>query len=83
MNKLLVIVYVPILEQHFDVFIPINKKINDILKLLSKTIYQLSNETFEVSGNLNLINKKTGNYYDLNIVVIDTDIKNGTELILI
>lgn len=83
MNKILVTIYVPFLEEHYDVFIPVNKKINDILKLSIETIYQLSNNNYIVKENTSLINKETGNKYDLNLFVSESDIKNGTSLILI
>ena len=31
----------------------------------------------------NLINKKDGKIYDVNLIIKETDIRNGTELILI
>lgn len=83
MNKVLVKVFFPQIDKLYDVWIPINKTIFEIIKLLSKGANDLNNGSFKYSDSLILYDRKTGNYYDWNSIVSDTNIKNGTELILI
>ena len=44
MNKILVEIYIPIIEEKYDVWLPKNKKIYNIIELLLKGIYELSKE---------------------------------------
>ena len=82
MNKYIVIIYVPILNENFDVLIPNNKRVIDIIYHSSKIINSLFDGEFGVK-NYNLINRDNGNIYDLSLLISETDIKNGSELILI
>lgn len=82
-NKILIELIVPEIDSKFDVFIPIGKKVGEVLMLLSKSITDISNGLY-VSTNKNwLYDGTTGEKYDLNVLVKDTNIKNGTSIILI
>ena len=83
MNKVLVKLYVPIIEEQYDVWLPKNKRIYNIIMLLIKGVKELTKETYKVEELPILYNRLTGAKYDLNDRVQDTDIKNGTEIILI
>ena len=74
MNKILVLVYIPEIEQEYDVYIPINKKIGTIKKYLISSV-----EEFNDGNVSNIENFKI---YDNNTYVRDSGIKNGTKLIL-
>lgn len=83
MNKVFVKLYVPLIEQKFEIFIPINKEICDIIKLLVKAINDLADCTYDYNNETCLYNKETGEKYNLNDKIINTNIKNGTQLILV
>lgn len=83
MNKVLVKVFFPKIDKSYDVWIPVNKRIYTIIALISKGVNELNNGIFQPEEIPILYNKLTGEYYNLNILVKDTNIKNGTELILI
>lgn len=83
MNKLLVVVYVPLLGEHYDVFIPINKKIGTIKKVIIDTINELSDNSIENPNKMKLYNKEDCKVYDNNIYVKNSNIKNGTILMLL
>ena len=82
-NKVLIKLLVPELDSTFDVFIPVNEVIWKITKMLVKSVSDLSNAEIEGNKNFILINKITTRIYNSNEIVINTDIRNGTELILI
>lgn len=42
MNKVLVRLYVPKLDEQYDIKIPLNRRIYNVIKLLNKAIYELS-----------------------------------------
>ena len=81
-EKILVSITVPELYQTFDVFLPCNKCIGNIIGLLNKSLVDLSNGTFTSSDKNFLYNKTTGERYDVNMPLNKTSIKTGTRLIL-
>jgi len=81
-NKILVTIYIPITEEKYDVFIPIGRKVKKIIQLATTAISDLSQNNFPESGVKNLFNKATGDMYDPEMIIKDTNIRNGAELIL-
>ena len=77
-NKLLVELYVLSLDKKFEIFIPVNEKIGNITNLLEKNFFGYINQKKYV-----LLNLYNGKVYNNNDIVKNTDIKNGTKLILI
>ena len=82
MNKILVLVYVPEIEQEYDIYIPINKKIGTIKKVIINSIIELSDGNINNIDNLKLYDKITSKVYENNIMVKDSGIKNGCKLVL-
>ena len=83
MNKYLVDVYLPASGEHFDVFLPANKLIGEVISLLVETVVPLSGNNFERTSDTVLINAVNGGVYDFNTTVFDAGIRNSTKLILI
>lgn len=82
MNKVFVKLYVPLVEESYEIFIPINKEIYDIIKLLVKAINELVDTDYLLTSETGLYNKSTGEKYNSELKICDTNIKNGIELIL-
>lgn len=83
-NKVLIKIIVPQLQDSFDVFIPVNEQVWKVNKLITKAIYDLEEQIFDMQrDNYVLLNKDTGMIYNDNDIIIDTDIKNATELVMI
>lgn len=83
MDKVLVKVYVPKIEEIYDVWIPSNKRIYEIILLLVKAIKELSEGLYTPIQLPLLYDKITAEKYDLNLILRETTIRNGTEVILI
>ena len=85
MNKILVKLYVPTLERNYDIWLPLNKKIGNVILLLVKAISEINREEYKVSeDNLPILyNKLTAIPFDVNLTVKECKIKNGSEIILI
>ncbi len=83
MNKVFIIVEVPLIEQKFEVYIPIGKKIHKVTSILAKAISELSGGHYPIKDDATLYSKVTGRAYNINMTVKDTDIRNGSEVILI
>mgnify|MGYP007070214181 CR=1 FL=1 len=82
-NKVLIKVIIPELEESFDIHIPVNELVWKIRKLIVKSISDLTSKSLAVNDNYLLINKETAKIYGNNEIIINTDIRNGTELLLI
>lgn len=82
-DKILIYVYVPLIGQNYNIFIPINKKIGTIKKYIEKTINELSDGNFACGDTLLLRNKINNVVYEYDSYISETDIRNGTQLILL
>lgn len=83
MDKILVIVYVPMIDEKFELFIPLNKKVGTVKKLLITGINQLSEIDLQSPIGFCLQDKETGTIYDENKTVLENKIENSTEMLLI
>lgn len=83
MNKLLITINVPLLSEKYEVYIPINKKMGTIKKILIETINELSENSLVNTENMNLYNKEDCKLYSNDIYVKDSNIHNGSVLILL
>ena len=81
-NKVLVKVVLPEIDLSYDVFIPVNELVWKIKKLLIKALSDLSGINLNDKEFI-LINKNSGYIYGNNQIIIDTDIRNATELYMI
>lgn len=82
-NKVLIQLEVPLIEKKYDLFIPINKKVGTIKKLIEEALVELSDDSYVISEDTNLYSKEDGAIYDVNKTVRDTDLKNGSRVILL
>ena len=82
-NKILVELQIPLIEKQFELFIPINKKIGTIKNLVEQALVELTDSAYTPKIEWNFYRKETGDIYDVNKTVRDTDLKNGSRIILI
>lgn len=82
-NKILVEIYVPLIEEEYDVFIPINKRVGTIKQIFEKLIAESSDSGYKEKEDSNFYSKETGIVYDVQLIIKDTDLKNGSRIILI
>lgn len=82
-NKILVEIVVPEIEQKYNIYIPVNKKIGNLIILLNKAVKELSDGIYEGTEKTALYNKLTGEKYSINTLIRETNIRNGTVLVLI
>ena len=70
----------PSFERTLDITIPVNKSVLYVCELLNKIIQENISASYVPKKESILINKRTGQIYDKNILVKNTDIRNGTKL---
>ena len=79
-NKYNVELKVPELMNSYNLFIPINKSIGELIGTLKNSLEEVEN--LKLNDNLNLYNEQTGTKYNLEDYIFNTNIKNGSILIL-
>ena len=72
---------VPILDTSYELLVPIDRRIHDVIELLRENIKELT-ENYYQNKIPNIFNKSNGELYDMNLIIKDSDIKTGTRLIL-
>lgn len=82
-NKVLISLSVPEIDQKYDIYLPINKKIGNIIELLNKAISEMTNGELEISNCNALYNVTTKERYQPDVLLADTNIRNGSMLVLL
>ena len=65
-NKILLEVYIPSIEKEYDIYVPVNKKIGTVKKLVEDGLLDLTDNVYIINNDTNLYSKDTGIMYDLN-----------------
>ena len=82
-NKVLVRFVVPELNSSFDAFLPVNEIMWKVKKMVAKSIYDISGGAFSTDKEYTLINMENNRVYKNNEVIIDTDIRNASQILII
>ena len=83
-NKVMVKVIFPSIDREYDIKVPVNEIMWKVNKLIVKAIYDMNGISVDIrEDNFVMVNRTTGMIYDNNSVVIDTDIRNGTEIVFL
>ena len=77
-NKILICLYIPLIEKKYDLYIPINKKVGTIKNLIEEGLLEITENDYVISPETNFYSKDT-----VNQTVKDTDLKNGSRIILV
>jgi len=78
-NKVLVNLYILSLGTNFEIYIPVNEKVGNISKLINSTMF----DSIDMEKNFTILNVEDGTCYKKNDLVRNTNIKNGTKLLLV
>ena len=71
-NKILIELEIPLIEVKYD-----------IKSLIENSLIELTDKAYIPRQDTNLYSKETGEIYDVNKTIRDTDLKNGSRIILI
>ena len=83
-NKVMIKAIIPSIDKEYDIKIPVNEVIWKINKLIIKAIFDMNNIEYNIkTDNYVMIDKTSGKIYNNNEIVIDTDIRNGSEIMFI
>ena len=82
-NKILIKVYVLCLSEEYELYIPTNESIKGIINLIVKSVFELCDGRLNINDNFCLLESETNSLYPYDVIVRDTNIKNGKYLVLI
>ena len=51
-NKILIELYIPLIEKNYDLYIPINKKVGTVKKLIEEGLVELTDDAYRVKQQL-------------------------------
>ena len=82
-NKVLVELFVPTIDEVYDLYLPVNRKIGNIIALLNKSLNELTNGEFVGDEHTMLYNRNTGELYNVDSFLRDTNIRNGSSIVIL
>ncbi len=82
-EKFLVKLYVPLIDEVFNVYLPVNSLVSNDILLLNKAIFELTNGEYMPIDNARLYDRDTGEMYATNVLIRETNIRNGSGVTLI
>lgn len=82
-NKVIIKLIVPEVDKEYNIYLPIGLKVGNIINLLNKSISELTNGELKLSNNNSLYNALTNEKYSSDILLYNTNIRNGAILVLV
>ena len=83
MDKILIEMYVPAINQSYDIFIPQGSQMFQVLELVKKAVAELSAGRFVPTEETTFCYRETGSIVNINMTVLELGISNGSKLMLI
>lgn len=83
MDKILIEVFVPALGSAFDMFIPGQAYMFEILELIKKAVTELAGGRFSADGGTALCFRESGAIININLSVAGLELHDGSRLMLI
>ncbi|MGN0179455.1 MAG: methyltransferase [Monoglobaceae bacterium] len=83
MDKVLVNIYVPIINTSYDMFIPLTLRMYEALDMVKKAVTEMSDGRFIANANNVICSRNDGTVLNINLSVFELGIKNGSRLMLI
>ena len=83
MDKILVSIYVLTIGEEYDIYIPINEKVSDIISLIQNSVREMSGNYYQINTNAMLYSGIDGNIINSNNIVKFSGLTNGARLLLI
>lgn len=82
-NKININVLVPTVNETFNLFIPVNKTVGEVVYLINMAINDLTSGSFPIKNDFSLIDMESCKIYNFDYSVKDNKIKNGCNLVLL
>ena len=71
------------IDEVYNVYLPINSQVGNDIILLNKSIFELSNGEYIPNNKVRLYDRETGEMINTNKLLRDTNVRNGSGLVLL
>lgn len=82
-NKALVEISVPAAGRKYDVYIPLDSKMSEVVAMVAGALSDLTKGSYKASDDAILCDADTGIIFNVNMEVAELGIKTGSRLMLI
>lgn len=82
-DKALVEIFVPAAGSRFDVYIPLDVRMSEVVRLTAGLLSELSDGKYKAAADAVLCDEESGIIYSINKEVAELGIRNGSRLMLI
>ena len=83
MEKVLIEVFVPVLGESYDVFIPLTSPMYEVLELLKRAVTEMSDGRFIADESTAICHREDGTIININLSVYELELRNGSKLMII
>lgn len=83
MHKVIVEVYLPAALHSYDVKIPVNLPLHQLISLIGQAISRLSDGLYAADDSSILLQRESGSILNINMTPVELGLCNGSRLILI
>jgi len=81
--KVLVKLLVPEIEKSYELYIPINRTVRDVCKLVNELVHEDTSGVYPIKNDLVLLDRFSTAIYSYESYIRDTNIRNGSQIVLI
>ena len=81
-NKILLSISVPMVEQTYEVFVPVGKTVNHVMKLIEQSVNEMTNGEYKPDVQTKFYNEQ-GMLIKPNVLIKDSGLINGSNVIII
>ena len=79
--KVMIKLLVPEIEKSYELYIPINRTVRDVCKLINQLVHEDTNGAFPIREEAVLCNRYRFEFYSYETYIRDTNIRNGSQLV--
>ena len=83
MSKILTEVFVPSIRETFEIYIPLDSRISEVLTLIEQAVQELTGGAFLPDRQVVLCERNSGMVYNINMTVEQVGLKNGSQLMIL
>lgn len=83
MDKILISIYVLSIGEEYDLFVPINEYVSNMIEVIQVTIKELSGDYYVINPKALLYNGVDGKVINNNNIVKFSGLKNGSRVLLV
>lgn len=81
--KVLVKLLVPEIEKSYEIYIPINRTVKDVCRLVNELVHDDTSGIFPIKDDIVLLDRFSTAIYPYDTYIRDTNIRNGSQIVLI